>query len=102
LTLLKRYLTRVINDFPHPDGSVNADVNGDGKINSTDYSAMIRYILRIIDSFLPKELRTKRHKKYSSFELIFRTRYSKCFYTWMWNVYIFYSFFYLFHGKEYV
>jgi len=51
LTLLKRYLTRVINDFPHPDGSVNADVNGDGKINSTDYSAMIRYILRIIDKF---------------------------------------------------
>lgn len=48
--LLRRYVLRVINEFPIPDMDI-ADLNGDGKINIIDYSLIRRYILKIIDQF---------------------------------------------------
>ncbi|MFZ5985627.1 MAG: dockerin type I domain-containing protein [Bacillota bacterium] len=51
LTLLKRYLLRIISEFPHPDGIKAADVNGNGAVDSTDFAIMKRYLLGIINSF---------------------------------------------------
>lgn len=49
LTLLKRYLLRIISDFPYPDGKLMADLNKDGFVDSTDLTLMKRCILKIID-----------------------------------------------------
>lgn len=54
LTWMKRYLLKIITDFPVSDDLWAADVNGDGQIDSTDLTVMKRYLLHIIDSF-PKE-----------------------------------------------
>ncbi|MFZ5987510.1 MAG: cellulase family glycosylhydrolase [Bacillota bacterium] len=50
-TIMKRYLLRIINTFPSPNGSKAADVNGDGLIDSTDLTLMKRFLLRIITKF---------------------------------------------------
>ncbi|HHV30008.1 glycosyl hydrolase family 18 protein [Acetivibrio mesophilus] len=50
LMFLKRYMLRVISDFPYPGGKRLADLNGDDNINSTDYTILKRYILKTIDS----------------------------------------------------
>lgn len=51
LTTLKRFLLRIIDEFPSPNGRIAADVNGDKKITSTDLTLMNRYLLHIIDKF---------------------------------------------------
>ncbi|MFZ5988606.1 MAG: carbohydrate-binding protein [Bacillota bacterium] len=51
LTLMRRYVLRIINDFPVSDDLYCGDLNGDGLINSTDYTLLKRYILKIIISF---------------------------------------------------
>lgn len=54
-TLMKRYVLKIINDFPAVEDDLWAgDLNGDGLINSTDLTLLKRYILRIIDKF-PKQ-----------------------------------------------
>lgn len=50
-TLMKRYVLRIITDFPAHDDMWVGDVNGDNTINSTDYNCVKRYLLRIIDEF---------------------------------------------------
>lgn len=55
-TLLKRYLLKIIDLFPSPDGSSPygqgaADVSGDGLVNSTDLTLIKRYLLKIITVF---------------------------------------------------
>jgi len=50
LAVLKRYMLRVISDFPSPEGKKLGDLNRDGNINSTDYSILKRYILKAIES----------------------------------------------------
>lgn len=54
-TLLKRYVLKIINDFPAEDDYFAADVNGDGSIDSTDITFMKRYLLHIITKF-PKDV----------------------------------------------
>lgn len=51
LTIMKRYLLKIITDFPYSDGLQASDVNGDGSTDSIDLTLMKRYILRIITSF---------------------------------------------------
>ncbi|MFZ5990097.1 MAG: cellulase family glycosylhydrolase [Bacillota bacterium] len=51
LTLMKRYVIGIINDFPVENDLIIADVSGDKVINSTDYTLMKRYILNIIKEF---------------------------------------------------
>ncbi|MFZ5987833.1 MAG: dockerin type I repeat-containing protein [Bacillota bacterium] len=48
---MKRYLLSIINDFPVEDDLRTADLNGDGYINSTDYTLLKRFVLRIITKF---------------------------------------------------
>lgn len=48
---LRRYLLKIISDFPSPDGEKAADVDGSGQIDSTDFTYMKRYLLKIIDTF---------------------------------------------------
>ncbi|HHV28514.1 endo-1,4-beta-xylanase [Acetivibrio mesophilus] len=50
-TYLKRYVLKILSDFPTPNGKIAADVNGDGNINSTDVTIMKRYLLKVIDVF---------------------------------------------------
>lgn len=45
LTLLKRYLLKIIDKFPHENGSKAADLNGDSKISSTDLTMLKRHLL---------------------------------------------------------
>ena len=54
-TLLKRYVLRIIRDFPAEDSLWVGDLDGDNDINSSDIHCMKRYLLRMIDRF-PKEL----------------------------------------------
>lgn len=49
LTLLNRYMLRIISDFPSSEGKKLADLNRDNNINSTDYTILKRYILKIVD-----------------------------------------------------
>ncbi|HOM01358.1 MAG TPA: glycoside hydrolase family 9 protein [Acetivibrio sp.] len=49
LTLLKRYVLRIVSDLPSSKAKKNADVNRDGKINSSDVTIISRYLLKIID-----------------------------------------------------
>jgi len=46
--MMKRYLLRLIDGL---NDTACADLNGDGKINSSDYSILKRYLLRMIDKF---------------------------------------------------
>lgn len=50
-TLGKRYLLRIISEFPISNGSVAFDLNGDSKNDSTDLTVLKRYLLNIIDKF---------------------------------------------------
>lgn len=54
ITWMKRYILKIINDFPVEDDLWAADVDGDTFINSTDFSWMKKYVLNIINKF-PKE-----------------------------------------------
>ncbi|MFZ5986986.1 MAG: alpha/beta hydrolase-fold protein [Bacillota bacterium] len=51
LTLMKRYLLRIIDDLPAQDDLKAADLNKDRLINSTDYTILKRYVLGIIKDF---------------------------------------------------
>lgn len=48
LTLLKRYVLKIIIEFPYDDGDKAADINVDGFIDSTDCTLLKRKILKII------------------------------------------------------
>ncbi|MFZ5986601.1 MAG: dockerin type I domain-containing protein [Bacillota bacterium] len=50
-TYVKRYILKIISDFPSPQGKLAADVDGSGQINSTDLVYIKRYILGTIDIF---------------------------------------------------
>jgi len=54
LALLKRYILRVIRDFPADDDLWVGDLDGNNSINSIDVNYMKRYLLRKIKTF-PKE-----------------------------------------------
>ncbi|MFZ5987337.1 MAG: cellulase family glycosylhydrolase [Bacillota bacterium] len=54
LTLMKRYILRIVTDLPVADDKYAADLNGDGNIDSTDYTLLKRYVLKIINVF-PKQ-----------------------------------------------
>lgn len=51
LTLMKRYLLKIVIDLPVEDDLKAADVNGDGSVNSTDLTLLKRFILGIIREF---------------------------------------------------
>ncbi|MDQ2087241.1 glycoside hydrolase family 9 protein [Herbivorax sp. ANBcel31] len=55
LTLMKRYILEIIDEFPYEDVDnlkiPIADVNGDGFIDTTDYMLMQRYVLELISEF---------------------------------------------------
>lgn len=51
LTLLKRYVLKIISEFPDKNGMKAADVNRDLQIDSTDITLLKRYLLKIIDRF---------------------------------------------------
>lgn len=51
LTILKRYVLKIIADFGYPNGKQAADVSGDGFIDSTDITLMKRFVLKIINEF---------------------------------------------------
>jgi len=46
---MSRYLLGIITTLPA--GEKAADLNGDGKVNSTDYNILKRYLLKYIDKF---------------------------------------------------
>lgn len=48
LTLIKRYVLKIVSALPDPEAEKAADVNLDGRINSTDITVLKRYILKII------------------------------------------------------
>lgn len=54
-TLLKRYMLKIITEFPSPNGLKAADLDGDSEITSTDYTLLKRYILKIIPVFPVEE-----------------------------------------------
>lgn len=49
--ILKRYILRIIDTFPIPNGEIAADLNNDGEIDSTDFALLKRRILGIINKF---------------------------------------------------
>ncbi|NLM57538.1 MAG: endoglucanase [Clostridium sp.] len=51
ITLMKRFLLRVIDSLPVEDPLWSADTNGDGMIDSIDLTILKRYVLRKIDEF---------------------------------------------------
>jgi len=44
---LRRFLLKLVEDFPVPSGKQAADMNDDGNINSTDMIALKRKVLKI-------------------------------------------------------
>ncbi|HAA42637.1 MAG TPA: hypothetical protein DCE02_01340, partial [Ruminiclostridium sp.] len=44
-----RYVLEIIDKFPVPEET--ADLNGDGIVNSVDYTILQRYLLEIITRF---------------------------------------------------
>lgn len=51
ITLMKRYILKIISDFPAVYGMKAADVNSDNSINSTDFAWLKKYTLNTIDKF---------------------------------------------------
>lgn len=51
LTLMKRFVLRIISEFPVTNGEIAGDVSADGTIDSTDLTYLKRYILNIITEF---------------------------------------------------
>ncbi|MDP4178558.1 MAG: X2-like carbohydrate binding domain-containing protein [Bacillota bacterium] len=49
--LLKRYINKVITEFPSSDGITAADLNGDGNIDNSDYTLLRYYLIHKISSF---------------------------------------------------
>ncbi len=49
--LMKRYLLKIITEFPSVNGLSAADVDGSNSVNSIDYAWMRRYLLGITDHF---------------------------------------------------
>ena len=45
LLVLRRYILKLINDIPAPNGIEAADLNFDGKVNAGDYTLLRRSIL---------------------------------------------------------
>lgn len=50
-SLMKRYILKIIPEFPVSNGMIVADVNADTVVDSTDYSLLKRFILHIITEF---------------------------------------------------
>ncbi|MFZ5987715.1 MAG: cellulase family glycosylhydrolase [Bacillota bacterium] len=48
LTLMKRYILKIVNSLPAEDDLFAADLNMDYKVDSTDLTILKRYILKII------------------------------------------------------
>jgi len=46
---LRRYLLKIIDNFPTENGKQAADLNGDGRINSSDLTMLKRYLLMEVD-----------------------------------------------------
>ncbi|MFZ5987275.1 MAG: carbohydrate-binding protein [Bacillota bacterium] len=51
LTLMRRYILKIITTLPSPNGLKAADLNGDELVNSTDNTLLKRYLLKIIVTF---------------------------------------------------
>ena len=46
---MSRYVLEIISEFSVP--MENADLNGDGVVNSVDYTILQRYLLEVITKF---------------------------------------------------
>ncbi|MFZ5987104.1 MAG: dockerin type I domain-containing protein [Bacillota bacterium] len=50
-TLMKRFLLRIVSEFPVSNGMILADVNADQTVDSSDFTLLKRFVLRIITEF---------------------------------------------------